>query len=402
MNKKILFLSSTYPFGDGENFIAPEIDTLSSSLVLYVIPTYPRGNIKIDFPKNKNIQYLDLSLLDKKYILPTAKLLIKKPMSFLRLIKRCRSDNVMRFCRNAILIPKAIFLNEFIQEKGIDILYSHWLTAPTQLALLINGINGISYGATGHRWDVVDANNFELKFEYAKFVRLISNKSIELLPPDISSKYKDKIHTVHMGVNIDPRKCPITKSNDNNKNFKVLCIANLIPVKGHVYLIEAMKILHDKGLNVYLDLIGDGNLKQELTEQIKALELTNYVKLLGVFSHSELLNKLRTGEYELYCQPSIDLGNGHHEGIPVSLMEAMGHKVACISTYTGSIPELIENLESGVLVEDKSSSELAIAIERLYTDESLRTLIARNGYLKILKYFNQELNIEKIRALINA
>lgn len=67
-----------------------------------------------------------------------------------------------------------------------------------------------------------------------------------------------------------------------------------------------------------------------------------------------------------------------------------------------TIPELIENLESGVLVEDKSSSELAIAIERLYTDESLRTLIARNGYLKILKYFNPELNIEKIRALINA
>ena len=400
MSKNILFISSSYPFGIGESFISTEIDFLSKYFKVYVTPTYPRGNIKLDRALNDNIVYLNLPLLKFDYIFELFKVLLTSPRMIVDLLKLCKSDSFIRFCRNAILIPKSLTINKFVVDHNIEFIYSHWLSAPTQLALLLNMLSGIPYGATGHRWDIVDANNFDKKFEKVKFIRLISRKSISLLPQAVQERYKEKFYIVHMGINIQSNYILSNKKVKDSEGVSILCIANLTAVKGHKYLIEAIKNLKEKGINISLDLIGEGELKQDIKKQISDLGLNSNINLLGTYPHTDVLKILQSGKYSLYCQPSVDLGNGSHEGIPVSLMEAMSNGLPCISTITGSISELILNGETGLLVEDKNSKVLADAIEKLCKDNELRSNIAKAAYDSIFQNFNESINNKKIYELI--
>lgn len=396
MIKKVLFLTSSYPYGKGESFINPELDTFSKSLKLIVVPIYPRGGIKEGKMDNDNIEYWNSRLFSLKYIYPFLIFSIFHSKILLKLISHCKDKSIVKTIRNLILLPKLIFIFNKIKKLDIEFIYAHWLSAPSQFALLLHLLTGIPFGVTGHRWDLIDANNFDLKFEYAKFIRLISYNSINLLDNNIRDKYREKIHNIYLGIPILNRS--IEKIIINN--MKILCIGNLIPVKGHKYLINAIADLHRKGYEVSLDLIGSGELENEIKNQVKSLKLENYIKILGYMDHSKVQKELNSGKYNLYCQPSLDLGNGSHEGIPVSLMEAISAEIPCIATNTGSIPELIINFETGLLVEDKNSIALADAIQRLLIDSNLANTLIENAFIKVLKDFNQDLNNQKLVKLM--
>lgn len=399
MIKKVLFLTSSYPFGKGESFINPELNTLSKSAELIVMPIYPRGVFKED-KVNNNIDYWNLRLFSFKYLLPFLIFAIFHPKLLLKLISHCIDKSFLKTLRNIILIPKNIFVFNKIKNLDIDFIYAHWLSAPSQFALLLHLITNIPFGITGHRWDLIDANNFDLKFKYAKFIRLISRKSTSLLPKTIQKKYNEKIHNIYLGIPILNKPRKEIKNSDNY--MRLLCIGNLIPVKGHQYLISAIDELHRRGYKVFLDLIGSGDLESEIKNQIIDLQLKDYINILGYMAHSEVQNKLKSGKYNLYCQPSLDLGNGSHEGIPVSLMEAMSVGIPCIATNTGSISELIINCATGLLVEDKNSTALAEAIQRLLTEENLSNTLIENAFKKVSTDFNQEINNQNLAKLMTS
>ncbi len=399
-NKKILFITSSYPFGKGESFIIPEIEEFSKFCKLAVVPTHPRGEKRSDLLQNHNIEHFNLSLLKLNYIQKTILFSIFNPKLLVKLIEHCKSDSLSRSLRNLILIPKSIYIADMVKSFDIQFIYAHWLSAPTQLALLVHLLTSVEYGITGHRWDVIDRNNFDLKFRYAKFIRLISKKSISLLPNNIQKKYMEKIHVIYMGIDIKKLHNASESLLNRDKEIKILCIANLIPVKGHKYLIDAISGLHKKGYKVYLDLIGNGELESEIKNQIQLLKLNKYIKLLGILPHSKVNEKLANGDYDIYCQPSLDLGNGLHEGIPVSLMEAMSYGIPCISTNTGSIPELIDNGKTGLLVRDKDPIALTEAIERFMNNPELIKQVRENAFYKVFKIFNKNANSQKILRYI--
>lgn len=398
MIKKVLFLTSSYPYGKGESFINPELDTLSKSVKLIIMPIYPRGNLKEDKINNNNIEYWDLKLFSLKYISDFLLFSILYPKFLLKLFSHCIDSSFINTLKNFILIPKTIFIFNKIRKLDIDFIYAHWLSAPSQFALLLYLVTNIPFGITGHRWDLIDANNFDLKFKHSKFIRLISYKSTQLLAKNIQEKYKEKIYNIYLGIPILIK--PIKKIKIPNNNIRILCIGNLIPVKGHQYLINAVYELHKRGYSIFLDLIGSGELENEIQNQIENLKLENYITILGYMVHSQVQSELKSGKYNLYCQPSVDLGNGSHEGIPVSLMEAISAELPCIATNTGSIPELIINSKTGLLVEDKNPIALADAIQRLLIEPDLANTLVENAFKKVSIDFNQNLNNQKLIKLM--
>lgn len=397
MNKNILFLTSTYPFGLGEGFIETELSYLSQNNDLFVIPTYPRGHKKSSYIQNKCIIYINEPLFSFNSILSSVLFIIKKPKSIYLLLKLCKDKRIKKTIRNMVLIPKALKMTKIIQQKEIHFIYAHWLSAPTQLALLLNQLTGIPFAVTGHRWDLIDANNFQQKFEKASFVRLISQYSKKLLPPNIYEQFSHKIHTICMGIDI-PQHNKIKKI--QQQKIKGVCIASFIAVKGHSYLLQAIKTLKDNGFIVDMDLFGSGELKDQLVKQCQQLQIDNQIHFMGNMEHNELLQQLGSNNYSFCCLPSLDLGNGLHEGIPVSLIEAMAYKIPCISTDTGSINELIENEKTGLLVEDKNSHLLAQAIQNIIENQELREKIVDNAYNLIQQSFNAENNNQALCSLI--
>jgi len=149
-------------------------------------------------------------------------------------------------------------------------------------------------------------------------------------------------------------------------------------VKGHQFLLQAWKLLRDRGVKASLWLAGDGELKASLKTLAAHLQLGDSIKFLGTLNHDDLLDSYKAGLVSAVVLASVDLGGGCHEGIPVALVEAMSHGVPVIATTTGGIPELVQP-GTGLLVPPENPSALAGALENILKDEQLAQTIGQNG-----------------------
>ena len=176
----------------------------------------------------------------------------------------------------------------------------------------------------------------------------------------------------------------------------IVVAANLLEVKGHTYLLEALRLLADRGVRAQLDLAGDGPLRGELVDKVRALRLEDRVTFLGLLAHEKLLRQLEAGRWDVLVLPSVVTGAGDAEGIPVALMEAMSYRVPVVSTATGGIPELFEGVEEAPLVPPKNAAALAEAIERLVKDPRLRDRLAETGRRRVEESFAIERVVEEL------
>jgi glycosyltransferase involved in cell wall biosynthesis len=297
-----------------------------------------------------------------------------------------------------VLIPKAIYVSQcYLKKDKYAFIYCHWLSAPTQLGLLLSMLTDTPFGVTGHRWDLIDNNNLEQKMKYAKFIRLISEKSKTLLPATTFEKYQSKVHVIYLGVDINKIHF---KKRETKLIYTGVCVASLIAVKGHIYLLNALKIIHEKGYKVKLKIIGDGVLKEQLIALTQSLNIQDYVEFYGNLPHETVIKLLASGDIDFCCLPSVDLGNGLHEGIPVSLMEAMNYGIPCVSTDTGSINELITSNKNGLLVQDKNPLLIAQAIIKLLDDNVFTESIIQNAIDNLKSNFDSQKNNQRLYSLI--
>jgi hypothetical protein len=100
------------------------------------------------------------------------------------------------------------------------------------------------------------------------------------------------------------------------------------------YLLEAWKILRDRGVEGELRLAGPGELRSTLEAQVNASGLADSVRFLGAVPHDALLKIYGEVEIAAVVLASIDMGHGLHEGIPVALIEAMSFGIPVIATTT--------------------------------------------------------------------
>ena len=399
MNKiNVLVLTSSYPFGKGESFIEGELSFLSQQpeLMVDLCPTFPRGDYKDDAVEISG-DYYNFSLIKFKYIYFLIKFLFQHPFLLFRSIKFSLVKSLNLSFRNLVLIPKATYMYYTIFDKRqYEFIYIHWMSAPCQLGLILHLFTSVDYGVTGHRWDLVENNNLVKKFDFASFIRVISEGSLKLFDEKLLCLFKSKIEVIKIGV-------PIRDSLPSLelKNNRIISVGNLIPVKGHRYLVQAIEQLKMQGTNVFLDIIGDGSCKKELQNMILKKNLSMNVRLLGSLPHAEVLTYLGSREYDVFVLPSIDLGGGEHEGLPVSLMEAMNFDLPCISTKTGSINELIEDGYNGMLVVDKQPIDLANAISKLLINDDLRFKIIKNAKKFLVKHHTESTNNNKLLIKIS-
>jgi glycosyltransferase involved in cell wall biosynthesis len=139
---------------------------------------------------------------------------------------------------------------------------------------------------------------------------------------------------------------------------------------------------------------GEGNLKSQLQELTKTLAIDDRVKFLGQVPHEQLLARLQKRPPAIVVLPSVDLGDGVHEGIPVALVEAMSQGIPAISTSTGGIPELLRG-GAGLIVPPKDSQALADAIEQVLGDAQLQKRLAEAGRRRVQEEFAIEAVTDK-------
>ena len=248
--------------------------------------------------------------------------------------------------------------------------------------MVASEISGVPSSFTAHRWDIVESNLLGRKARHAPIRRFISKSGLHLAQArGFKQKDIDAI-VLHMGVRLPLN---VAQNMRSSPAKHILCPANLIEVKGHRFLLDAIARLPDGSSELWL--AGYGVLEKELREQVKRLGIEKRVRFLGQLPHQELLDLYRRGEVDVVVLPSLDLGNGLHEGIPVSLIEAMGQRIPVVSTSTGGIAELLGD-GAGLLVPPADVGALVDALEGLLGDAEKRRIVGSAGYNRVQSRFS--------------
>lgn len=165
----------------------------------------------------------------------------------------------------------------------------------------------------------------------------------------------------------------------NNGTIRFLIISGLEPQKGHSFLLKSFAKAFELNKDIRLTIVGSGQLKGSIDEQVKELSLQNVVSLPGpvVYGSKDHLNQLAT--HDVFIHPSVTDTNGDKEGIPGAIVEAMSAGLPVISTYHAGIPYIIENGKTGLLVHENDVDSLANIIIKMAESSELRKLVGIAG-----------------------
>jgi glycosyltransferase involved in cell wall biosynthesis len=281
--------------------------------------------------------------------------------------------------KNLLVHPKALWLARRLRELRPDHVHAHWISASATLAMVAAERAGIGWSLTAHRWDIREENLLRAKARSACFVRTISEAGAHELRQRVGIPGWSPV-VLRMGVRLPKA----TATPRDGSELRLLTPANLLPVKGHRYLFEALAGLD----GATLDVAGEGPLRAELEGRARGLP----VRFLGAVSHTDVLSGLEAGDWDAVVLPSAPTPEGDREGVPVSLIEAMAAGVPVLSTECGAIPELVSE-GAGLLVPPADPAALRTALERL-RDPELRRSLSLVGRRRV----ETEFDVDRIAA----
>jgi glycosyltransferase involved in cell wall biosynthesis len=188
----------------------------------------------------------------------------------------------------------------------------------------------------------------------------------------------------HVPNFVDPNK--FTFSNQPEDYF--VYIGRLVPIKGLVTLLQAMK-----GINgsTKLLLIGEGPQHTELEKMAQELDLRN-VKFMGHLEFHELINILSRAKFSV-------LPSEVYENCPMAVLESMAMGKPVIGAKIGGIPELIIDGVDGFLFESGNSKDLSEKISWMINDPKRNKEMGINARTKIEQKYNPIVHYQKIMSL---
>ncbi len=165
-------------------------------------------------------------------------------------------------------------------------------------------------------------------------------------------------------------------------------IAELHPVKGLAFAIQAFQKHAALYPTARYVIIGDGEQHSQLEKQINTSGFANRIHLVGF--HEDANRYLKA--FDAFVLPSLS------EALSFSILEAGAAQIPVIATGVGGIPEIIEDGQSGILVPPRDSRALSQAFERIHIDAQLRESLASTLHTRVIREFSLERMVEKTLA----
>jgi glycosyltransferase involved in cell wall biosynthesis len=199
---------------------------------------------------------------------------------------------------------------------------------------------------------------------------------------------KRAVFTTHFSDATLPEEAYATepRSFDVKGTLKAIFVGTLEQTyKGPQILIKAIALAREKGLDVQVTLVGDGQYRGWLEDMAAELGITDHVTFTGQVANRDEVRKLLSDSH-IFVLPSFQ------EGVPRGMIEAMAQYLPCISTTVGGIPELLPPED---MVPPGDPEALAAKIIQVAGDpERLAKMSARN-YPKSREYSKEALHPRK-------
>lgn len=168
-------------------------------------------------------------------------------------------------------------------------------------------------------------------------------------------------------------------TNKNYDNNNILFLGKLSPGKGIDDLLAVLPQIINKNHHAHMYLAGNGDIDRYKRICVN-MGLENHVTFLGWVTGDEKQKFLR--QCSMFVLPS------YHEGMPMSLLEAMSYGCAVITTSVGGIPHVIKNNTNGLLIDAGDQKALAKCIMILINNPSIKKKLGKAAHQTISEKFN--------------
>ncbi|MBN1882208.1 MAG: glycosyltransferase family 4 protein [Deltaproteobacteria bacterium] len=313
-----------------------------------------------------------------------ASLAIRKPMETPRRLAALRRRVGWRIAASTLSLARRI---ERTTPFRPGLLHAHFASGPALSALTASHNTTIPFGFTAHAYDIfkepIDWDLMREKCRAAAFVRCISafNKAHLMQKTGVS---EDRFIVIPCGVDTERFHPNEGEQNKPHGKRTILTAGGLVAPKGIPRLLEAMSDVRLRNMGCRLVIAGDGPEKERLKQLAAKLDID--AEFLGGVANESMPRLYR--EADLFVIPCVTAADGHHDGIPVALMEAMASGIPVVSSDISGIPELIEDDVSGLLTPEDAIKPLVEAIFRVLTDEDLSVRLARAGRERVRDRFD--------------
>lgn len=282
-----------------------------------------------------------------------------------------------------------VYLARQAQRQGVTHIHAHFSVNAATIGLAISRLLNIGYSFTVHNNIFTDRLVLREKLKSADFIISISEYSRDFLlefAPNIPN-LRDKFRIIRCGIS--PKSFTPERPTEPAATPHVVYLSSLAERKGMPVLVEACRILRERGRDFRCTIAGGGEQWFLLQDMLAKHDLLDVVTTPGRYLQEEIRDYLNSAD--VFVLPCVTARNGDIDGIPVALMEAMAMQVPVISTTVSGVPELIEDGVSGLLVEERNPEQLADAIERILDDPQLAAQMGENGRARVCQAFNLDL-----------
>lgn len=234
------------------------------------------------------------------------------------------------------------------------------------------------------------ASNIDVKKSLRRYVRGKSYEQIQIVYSSVN------LNEINSGLRANLSRREIAERYDFPPEKIWICnVAQFIDRKGCWVFLDTIKKLQSERNDLFFFWLGTLPLSEEIKIKIENYNLGNDFRFLSAAetgsTRNDLLNLWQAAD--LFVLPSFQ------EGLPVALIEAMALGKACIASDVNAIPEAVEHLETGVLVNAGNVSQLAEAMNSLANDSVLREKLGENARKFVSENFEEKTTGQKMLGL---
>ena len=289
-------------------------------------------------------------------------------------------------------------IRNYLVEKDIDILNPHHLSPfycsflaarRTSAKILFTEHSQWQLEELGLAWKILN----KILFRKVDGFVAISEQIKRFYLSELKLR-QDRIHLITNGIDL----YRFRKMDHNGKkwelgfesNDKIIgMVANIRPEKNHKLLLSAFNEIAKEMKDTHLLLVGFDCMDGRVQEISRKFEVADRIHFLGMREDvPEILNIL-----DIFCLTSF------HEGLPISVLEAMACEVPVVGADVLGINEVIKDKENGLLFPLKDERTLINYLRSLLINDDLRRAMGRRGRIYVEANYNLERKMEDYDAL---
>lgn len=205
----------------------------------------------------------------------------------------------------------------------------------------------------------------------------------------LTQKFGDKVHHIPNFIDVDQlRRDYLDRRSVEHESAKPLIVGivgRLVPVKRVDLFVDTIaELIHKHQIDVHGMIIGDGPLRSAIEQRVQQKGLESNITITG----------FQNPVYPALTKLDILLMTSDHEGLPMTLLEALALEVPVVAHNVGGIPEVLNQGSAGVLVNDHSPRGFASAVMSL-NSEKKRNSLGTAGRQHVEKTFDWRVNTAK-------